>query len=147
MLKILRITADPDTYRVMNYRDGEVRVVEVDGEKWYSLNDIHSCIRAWTESTKSVRRVNAKQELARKIWLYGVPNLGWFVGDGGESPVLRQPEGQEECSAEVGFRLWVELKMETPIKIIRWPQRLYVFLIEYKNLIRCTLWSTADLLS
>lgn len=66
-------------YRVMNFRDGEVRVVEVDGEKWYSLNDIHSCIGARTESTQSVRRLNAKQELARKMWLYGVPNPGWFV--------------------------------------------------------------------
>ena len=66
-------------YKVMNFRDGEVRVVEVDGEKWYSLNDIHSCIGARTESTQSVRRLNAKQELARKMWLYGVPNPGWFV--------------------------------------------------------------------
>ena len=66
-------------YRVMNFRDGEVRVVEVDGEKWYSLNDIHTCIGARTESTQSVRRLNAKQELARKMWLYGVPNPGWFV--------------------------------------------------------------------
>ncbi|MDE7466687.1 MAG: hypothetical protein K2M59_09775 [Muribaculaceae bacterium] len=68
-------------YKVMNFRDGEVRVVEVDGEKWYSLNDIHSCIGARTESTQSVRRLNAKQELARKMWLYGVPNPGWFVRD------------------------------------------------------------------
>lgn len=66
-------------YQVMNFRDGEVRVVEVEGEKWYSLNDIHSCIGARTESTQSVRRLNAKQELARKMWLYGVPNPGWFV--------------------------------------------------------------------
>ena len=66
-------------YRVMNFKDGEVRVVEVDGEKWYSLNDIHTCIGARTESTQSVRRLNAKQELARKMWLYGVPNPGWFV--------------------------------------------------------------------
>lgn len=66
-------------YRVMNYRGGEVRVVEVDGEAWYSLNDIHSCIGARTDSSQSVRRLNAKQTLARKLWLYGVPNPGWFV--------------------------------------------------------------------
>lgn len=68
-------------YRVMNYRGGDVRVVDVDvdGEAWYSLNDIHSCIGARTESSQSVRRLNAKQELARKLWLYGVPNPGWFV--------------------------------------------------------------------
>lgn len=66
-------------YRVMNYRGGDVRVVDVDGESWYSLNDIHSCIGARTESSQSVRRLNAKQALARKLWLYGVPNPGWFV--------------------------------------------------------------------
>lgn len=66
-------------YRVMNYRGGDVRVVDVDGESWYSLNDIHSCIGARTESSQSVRRLNAKQVLARKLWLYGVPNPGWFV--------------------------------------------------------------------
>lgn len=66
-------------YKVVNFQDGEVRVVEVGGEKWYSLNDIHSCIGARTESSQSVRRLNAKQVLARKMWLYGVPNPGWFV--------------------------------------------------------------------
>lgn len=66
-------------YRVMNYRGGDVRVVDIDGEPWYSLSDIHSCIGARTESSQSVRRLNAKQTLARKLWLYGVPNPGWFV--------------------------------------------------------------------
>ena len=66
-------------YRVMNFRGGDVRVVDVDGESWYSLNDIHSCIGARTESTQSVRRLNARRTLARKLWLYGVPNPGWFV--------------------------------------------------------------------
>ncbi|WP_290389856.1 BRO family protein [uncultured Duncaniella sp.] len=68
-------------YRVMNFRGGDVRVVDVDGESWYSLNDIHSCLGARTESTQSVRRLNARQTLARKLWLYGVPNPGWFVKD------------------------------------------------------------------
>ena len=66
-------------YKVVNFQDGEVRVVEVGGEKWYSLNDIHSCIGARTDSSQSERRLNAKQVLARKMWLYGVPNPGWFV--------------------------------------------------------------------
>lgn len=68
-------------YRVMNFRGGDVRVVNVDGESWYSLNDIHSCIGVRTESTQSVRRLNARRTLARKLWLYGVPNPGWFVKD------------------------------------------------------------------
>lgn len=66
-------------YQVMNFRGGEVRVVSVDGEAWYSLNDVNSCIGARTDSSQSVRRLNARQTLAKKLWIYGVPNPGWFV--------------------------------------------------------------------
>lgn len=66
-------------YKVMNWRGGDIRVVEADGEVWYSLNDIHSCLGTRTDSSQSVRRLNARQVLARKLWLYGVPNPGWFV--------------------------------------------------------------------
>ena len=83
-------------YRVMNYRGCEVRVVEVDGESWYSLNDIHSCIGARTDSSQSVRRLNAKQTLARKLWLYGVPNPGWFVKELGVRLLLCASQKNKE---------------------------------------------------
>lgn len=66
-------------YKVMNWRGGDIRVIEADGEVWYSLNDIHSCLGTRTDNSQSVLRLNAKQVLARKLWLYGVPNPGWFV--------------------------------------------------------------------
>lgn len=66
-------------YKVMSYRGGDVRMVEVDGEAWYSLNDIHSCIGTRTDSSQSVRRLNAKQALAKKLWLYSATQPGWFV--------------------------------------------------------------------
>lgn len=66
-------------YQLMIFRGGEVRVVYIDGEAWYSLNDIHSCIGSRTESTQTARRLNARQTLARKMWLHGVPNPGWFI--------------------------------------------------------------------
>ncbi len=83
-------------YRVMNYRGGEVRVVEVNGEAWYSLNDIHSCIGARTDSSQSVRRLNDKQTLARKLWLYGVPNPGWFVKELGVRLLLCASQKNKE---------------------------------------------------
>ena len=83
-------------YRVMNYRGGEVRVVEVNGEAWYSLNDIHSCIGARTDSSQSVRRLNAKQTLARKLWLYGVPNPGGFVKELGVRLLLCASQKNKE---------------------------------------------------
>ena len=83
-------------YRVMTYRGGDVRVVEVDGEAWYSLNDIHSCIGARTDSSQSVRRLNAKQTLAKKLWLYGVPNPGWFVKELGVRLLLCASQKNKE---------------------------------------------------
>lgn len=66
-------------YGRVKYQDGEIRVVEIDGVKWYSLNDVHGCIGSRTESSQSVKRLNAKQPLAKKIWIYGVTQPGWFV--------------------------------------------------------------------
>ena len=64
--------------RVM-YNDTEIRTVEVDGTVWYSINDVNASMGARTESSQCVRRLNAKRTMARKIWLYGVPNPGWFT--------------------------------------------------------------------
>lgn len=66
-------------YGRVKYQDGEIRVIEVDGVKWYSLNDVHCCIGSRTESSQSVKRLNAKRTLAKKIWIYGVTQPGWFV--------------------------------------------------------------------
>ena len=66
-------------YGRVKYQDGEIRVIEVEGVKWYSLNDVHSCIGSRTESSQSVKRLNAKRTLAKKIWIYGVTQPGWFV--------------------------------------------------------------------
>lgn len=66
-------------YSRVTYQGGDVRVIEVDGVKWYSLNDVHGCIGSRTESSQSVKRLNAKQTLAKKIWIYGVTQPGWFV--------------------------------------------------------------------
>lgn len=66
-------------YGRVKYQDGEIRVIEVDGVKWYSLNDVHSCIGSRTESSQSVKRLNAKRTLAKKILIYGVTQPGWFV--------------------------------------------------------------------
>lgn len=66
-------------FMLAEFRGKDVRVVEIDGELWYSLNDIHAGMGSRTESSQSARRLNARQELARKIWIFGVPNPGWFV--------------------------------------------------------------------
>lgn len=66
-------------YDRVQYNGGEIRVIEIDGERWYSINDVNSCIGSRTDSSQNVRRLNAKRVMARKIWLYGVTQPGWFT--------------------------------------------------------------------
>lgn len=57
----------------------EIRTIEIDGVRWYSVNDVNRCMDSRTESSQSVRNLNSRQQLAIKIWLYGVTNPGWFT--------------------------------------------------------------------
>lgn len=66
-------------YESFKFMGGEVRMVESEGVKWYSINDVFRCIGSRTESTQSVRRLNAKRDLARKIQLFGMTHPGWFT--------------------------------------------------------------------
>lgn len=66
-------------YESFRFMGGEVRMVESEGVKWYSINDVFRCIGSRTESTQSVRRLNARRELARKIQLFGMTHPGWFT--------------------------------------------------------------------
>lgn len=56
-----------------------VRLIEISGEVWYSLNDIHAAIGSSTESTQAAKKLNQKQTLARKIWLFGNTHPSWFT--------------------------------------------------------------------
>lgn len=85
-------------YRIMNYREGKVRVIEFEGELWYSLNDIHTCIGTRTESSQTVRHLNAKRTLARKLWIYGVPNPGWFIKEPGVKLLLSASRKHREST-------------------------------------------------
>ena len=66
-------------YESFRFMGGEVRMVESEGMKWYSINDVFRCIGSRTESTQSVRRLNARRDLARKIQLFGMTHPGWFT--------------------------------------------------------------------
>lgn len=66
-------------YESFRFMGGEVRMVESEGVKWYSINDVFRCIGSRTESSQSVRRLNAKRDLARKIQLFGMTHPGWFT--------------------------------------------------------------------
>ena len=66
-------------YERVEYNGCSIRTIEIDGERWYSINDVNSSMGSRTESAQSVRRLNAKRSMAQKIWLYGVTQPGWFT--------------------------------------------------------------------
>ncbi len=66
----------------------EVRCLEIDGQRWYSVNDVNRSMGSRTESSQSVRNLNARQRLATKIWLYGVTHPGWFTTELGVKLLL-----------------------------------------------------------
>lgn len=64
------------TQIINNYK---VRCIEIDGETWYSLNDISRAIQTSTGSYQAAKKLNGKQKLACKIWLFGNTNAAWFT--------------------------------------------------------------------
>lgn len=56
-----------------------LRVISLHDEQWFSLTDIHRCIGSQTSITQAVKKLNAKQELAKKMWLFGATHPAWFT--------------------------------------------------------------------
>lgn len=67
----------PYTYEEVN--GYQVRTIVVDAEQYYSLGDLTTAIQTKTDVTQSAKKLNEKKPLARKLWVYGAPNPGWYV--------------------------------------------------------------------
>lgn len=63
------------------FNGAEIRIITIEGEVWYNLNDIHVAIGARTRSNQAAKKLNAKRQLAQKIWGYGQTNPGWFTNE------------------------------------------------------------------
>ena len=61
------------------YNDSEIRCIEIDGKEWISLQDFYKAIGCSTSTNQVVKRLNAKEIHAVKIFLFGQTNPGWFV--------------------------------------------------------------------
>lgn len=75
-------------YDVEVLNRAEVRYIDIDGQRWTSLNDLHRAFGKSTDSSQSAKSLNAKQTLACKIWIYGNTNPGWFVNVRGVNLLL-----------------------------------------------------------
>ena len=69
-------------YGRVSLNGNEIRTVK------YSINDVNRSMGSRTESSQSVRNLNARQPLATKIWLYGATHPGWFTTELGVKLLL-----------------------------------------------------------
>lgn len=56
-----------------------LRIIKHNNQEWYSLTDIHKCIGSQTCITQAVKKLNAKQVLAKKMWIFGATHPAWFT--------------------------------------------------------------------
>ena len=75
-------------YSRKEFNGFQIRHIEIEGEMWLSLNDLHAAIGSRTDSTQAARKLNHKQTLARKIWLFGNTNPSWFTNLLGSELIL-----------------------------------------------------------
>lgn len=75
-------------YNRKEFNGAQVRVVDVTGDIWLSINDLHTAIGSRTESTQVARKLNQKRILARKIWLFGNTHPSWFTNQLGCELIL-----------------------------------------------------------
>lgn len=57
----------------------DVRCVTLNGEDWYSMNDVHRIVGSSTGSSQAAKKLNLRQILAKKILLGGLTHPAWFV--------------------------------------------------------------------
>ena len=68
--------------------DYPVKTILLEDEKWHNLADIIWSMGKRTETSKLAARINAKEQLAKKIWLYGQSCPAWYVNSVGLHLIL-----------------------------------------------------------
>lgn len=54
-----------------------VRCIDLNGKVWVVINDANKAIHSSTSSNQLAKKLNAKQILAQKIWLFGNTHPAW----------------------------------------------------------------------
>ncbi|SFU36248.1 BRO family, N-terminal domain [Porphyromonadaceae bacterium KHP3R9] len=65
-----------------------VRTVTIDGQDWFSINDINRALHSATGSYQLARKLNAVETLAAKIFIFGNTYPAWFANKKGLSLIL-----------------------------------------------------------
>lgn len=74
----------------LNLNDYMVTTIQIEENKaWYNINDIHRAIRATTGANQTAKKLNAKQQLAVKIHVYGGTHPSWFTNQKGMQLIIQ----------------------------------------------------------
>lgn len=71
-----------------------VRFIELESGVWVSLNDVNKALHSSTASNQLAKKLNAKQVLAQKIWIFGNTHPAWFTNELGLQLVIANAGGQ-----------------------------------------------------
>jgi prophage antirepressor-like protein len=66
-------------YQKIEINETTVRMITVDEIDYYSINDYHNAIKSRTGANQSAKKLNALDNLAVKIWLFGNTHPAWFT--------------------------------------------------------------------
>lgn len=58
-----------------------VRCIDVNGIVWVVINDANKAIHSSTSSNQLAKKLNARQSLAQKIWLFGNTHPAWCTNE------------------------------------------------------------------
>ncbi len=65
-----------------------VRCIELNNTIWVVVNDVNKSIHSSTSSNQVAKKLNAKQKLAIKVWLYGNTHPAWCTNQLGLQLIL-----------------------------------------------------------
>ena len=65
-----------------------MRSITLKGTTWVSVNDCNQAIHSSTGSFQVAKKLNARQQLAIKIWLFGNTHPAWFTNELGVQLIL-----------------------------------------------------------
>jgi len=70
------------------FNGNSVRIMNIDGQSWFSINDLNRSLHSSTSANQLAKKLNAIDRLAIKIWLFGNTNPAWFTNDCGVKLML-----------------------------------------------------------
>ena len=75
-------------YQTKDFNHYNVRYISLNGEMWFSVNDLNRSLHSSTGSNQLAKKLNAVENLAIKIWLFGNTHPAWFTNTKGAELTL-----------------------------------------------------------